>query len=1444
MATLTITADDGSKTYGDEVTFSGFEFDTDGLVNGDTVASVSLASDGAAATAGVGPYAIVASAALGSGLANYDITYVDGELTVGAKALTITADDGSKTYGDEVTFSGFEFDTDGLVNGDTVASVSLASDGAAATAGVGPYAIVASAALGSGLANYDITYVDGELTVGAKALTITADDGSKTYGDEVTFSGFEFDTDGLVNGDTVASVSLASDGAAATAGVGPYAIVASAALGSGLANYDITYVDGELTVGAKALTITADDGSKTYGDEVTFSGFEFDTDGLVNGDTVASVSLASDGAAATAGVGPYAIVASAALGSGLANYDITYVDGELTVGAKALTITADDGSKTYGDEVTFSGFEFDTDGLVNGDTVASVSLASDGAAATAGVGPYAIVASAALGSGLANYDITYVDGELTVGAKALTITADDGSKTYGDEVTFSGFEFDTDGLVNGDTVASVSLASDGAAATAGVGPYAIVASAALGSGLANYDITYVDGELTVGAKALTITADDGSKTYGDEVTFSGFEFDTDGLVNGDTVASVSLASDGAAATAGVGPYAIVASAALGSGLANYDITYVDGELTVGAKALTITADDGSKTYGDEVTFSGFEFDTDGLVNGDTVASVSLASDGAAATAGVGPYAIVASAALGSGLANYDITYVDGELTVGAKALTITADDGSKTYGDEVTFSGFEFDTDGLVNGDTVASVSLASDGAAATAGVGPYAIVASAALGSGLANYDITYVDGELTVGAKALTITADDGSKTYGDEVTFSGFEFDTDGLVNGDTVASVSLASDGAAATAGVGPYAIVASAALGSGLANYDITYVDGELTVGAKALTITADDGSKTYGDEVTFSGFEFDTDGLVNGDTVASVSLASDGAAATAGVGPYAIVASAALGSGLANYDITYVDGELTVGAKALTITADDGSKTYGDEVTFSGFEFDTDGLVNGDTVASVSLASDGAAATAGVGPYAIVASAALGSGLANYDITYVDGELTVGAKALTITADDGSKTYGDEVTFSGFEFDTDGLVNGDTVASVSLASDGAAATAGVGPYAIVASAALGSGLANYDITYVDGELTVGAKALTITADAKTRAQGAANPTFTVSYSGFVAGEGPANLGGTLSCTTTAISSSPPAGYPITCSGLTSTNYAITFVAGTLTVQPSASRILFSSMRDHLTMEIYSMNVDGTGIVRLTSNTAIDGGAVWSRDRTKIAFVSSRHGNLEIYTMNADGSNVIRRTVNSALDISPSWSPDGTRLVFASDRSPHGGNFEIYTMRVDGTGQGTEVFRRTNHAKTDMSPTWSPVSNAIAFTSERTGNSDIWTMTIAPTTNAIGTSLANRTNNARTDALPAWSPNGSRIAFSSDRSPHSGNFEIYSMTASGSDLKRHTSNSRLDTTPAYSSDGNRIWFSANRASLTNVDIYSMSASGAVEADVQRLTTHAGIDTLPD
>ena len=823
-------------------------------VSGSVAGTVSDIKYNGSATAptNAGTYAVTADF-IPDDTANYDSLFdaPAGGFVISPLEITVTAESKSKTYGDPEPLLTYTY-APSLIGSDTFTGDIERVAGE--TVAGSPYAISqGSLSLG---ANYTLTFVGADLTITTRPLEVIADTQSKIYGDAFTFLGTEFTSDDLLLSDSISSVTLTSDGAPANATVSgsPYAIVASSATGTGLDNYDISYTDGSFTVNPKALTITAADQSKTYGDAFTFLGTELTTDGLVNTDTVTNVTLTSDGAPTTATVSgsPYAIGASSATGTGLDNYDISYSDGSFTVAPKILTITADDQSKTYGDTFTFLGTEYTPDGLVNTDTISGVTLTSDGAPAVATVAgsPYAIVASAALGTGLENYDITYIDGYFTLGLKTLTITAADQSKTYGDAFTFLGTEFTPVGLVNSDTVISVTLASDGALATVTVSgsPFAIIASAATGTGLDNYDIVNIDGRFTVSHKTLTVTATDQNKTYGDAFTFLGTEFTSDGLVNTDTVTNVTLTSDGAPASATVSgsPYAIVASSATGTGLDNYDLAYVDGNLSVGLREVTIIPDDLHKTYGDTFTFLGTEFTAPGLVtiNGDTITYLELSSDGVNAISNVGSHDILSDNAVGTGLNNYTLIFGIGHLFVDPKELTITASDQFKTYGDEFIFTGTEYTPDGLVNFDSVTSANLTSDGSPAAASVSgsPYAIVVREAVGTGLENYDIVYVDGEFTVAERPITITADALSKTYGDAdptltyaITAGSLAFSDDFTgtlerVTGETVAG--------------SPYAISqGSLSLGT---NYTLTFVGADLSITKRAITVTADAMSKLIG----------------------------------------------------------------------------------------------------------------------------------------------------------------------------------------------------------------------------------------------------------------------------------------------------------------------------------------------------------------------------------------------------------------------------------------------------------------------------------------------------------------------------------------------------------------------------------------------------------------------
>ena len=144
------------------------------------------------------------------------------------------------------------------------------------------------------------------------------------------------------------------------------------------------------------------------------------------------------------------------------------------------------------------------------------------------------------------------------------------------------------------------------------------------------------------------------------------------------------------------------------------------------------------------------------------------------------------------------------------------------------------------------------------------------------------------------------------------------------------------------------------------------------------------------------------------------------------------------------------------------------------------------------------------------------------------------------------------------------------------------------------------------------------------------------------------------------------------------------------------------------------------------------------------------------------------------------------------------LLFASDRA---GNGDIFTAEP-----GRAPINLTNHPAGDWDPTWSPACHdkaatcRIAFTSHRSGDSEIWVM------DNYGRNLLNVTQHPAWDYWPAWSPDGTRIAFISERD---GDPELFIQSLDGGSATQLTFNEESDRLPAWSPDGTQIAFAAVR-----------------------------------
>jgi hypothetical protein len=162
---------------------------------------------------------------------------------------------------------------------------------------------------------------------------------------------------------------------------------------------------------------------------------------------------------------------------------------------------------------------------------------------------------------------------------------------------------------------------------------------------------------------------------------------------------------------------------------------------------------------------------------------------------------------------------------------------------------------------------------------------------------------------------------------------------------------------------------------------------------------------------------------------------------------------------------------------------------------------------------------------------------------------------------LTVTAADASRVYG--APNPAFTASASGAVSGDTFTLT--ASTIATSSSPAGAYPIV-PAATGANLANYNVVYVNGALTVGKAALTVTPGNESAVAGSLPLLLGFTITGLVNGDKPTAYTGFPSLTTTATSSSPPGSYPITAAlgTLAAANYTFTFGAGTLTITPAAS----------------------------------------------------------------------------------------------------------------------------------------------------------------------------------------------------------------------------------------------------------------------------------------
>ena len=331
----------------------------------------------------------------------------------------------------------------------------------------------------------------------------------------------------------------------------------------------------------------------------------------------------------------------------------------------------------------------------------------------------------------------------------------------------------------------------------------------------------------------------------------------------------------------------------------------------------------------------------------------------------------------------------------------------------------------------------------------------------------------------------------------------------------------------------------------------------------------------------------------------------------------------------------------------MTVTPANANRLYGDaNPAFTGT---ITGIKNGDNI----TANYSTSATTGspIGTYAITATLNDSTNkLGNYTVTLNSGTLTVNPAPLTVTPANASRSYGSaNPALTGVIV---GIKNGDPI----TASYGTTATqsSNVGTYDITATLSdPGNKLGNYTVTLNKGTMTINPAQLTITADKKSKFLNAVNPSLTATYSGFVLGQDPSALSGTLSCTTTATTSSPVGSYAINCSGQTSTNYAITYVPGTLSITYVTGGMCAGDVGHQIRQPI---NADGSSVWK-QSATVPAKFAVCDANGVSIGAAGVVTSFNLIAIVHGTTTNVDESPASTTPDTAFRWDPTGQQWIF-------------------------------------------------------------------------------------------------------------------------------------------------------------------------------------------
>ena len=245
-------------------------------------------------------------------------------------------------------------------------------------------------------------------------------------------------------------------------------------------------------------------------------------------------------------------------------------------------------------------------------------------------------------------------------------------------------------------------------------------------------------------------------------------------------------------------------------------------------------------------------------------------------------------------------------------------------------------------------------------------------------------------------------------------------------------------------------------------------------------------------------------------------------------------------------------------------------------------------------------------------------------------------------------------------------------------------------------------------------------------------------------------------------------------------------------------------------------------DIFSMDLDGSGLNQLTESTDKDAYPSVSTDGKKIAYTSDINGYWQIMVMDWDGRNKIQLTDDPVRSGYPTWSFDGRYIFYEVYKD---GDWEIYRMNSDGSSRKRLTFNASAH---DWHPFAHPYQYKVIYESGSVGHEGIYIM------DNDGNNIEMISEGNARKRVPCMSVDGEYIVFMG----YEENLEfVYIMDGNGENIRR-ISDRRKSGHPFISPDNSIIAFESSVDGQNEIFIINLDGSGEI-----RLTDIPGDDWDP-